>query len=100
MDCTWTAVHDHMPVGPTTLRVTGECQCPTQHTKAALTRKELQGINPKDLLLELNFKTPDKVDLPVVTACTATYEEETDFEYDTVTVLGEVGGTVKVQDVH
>jgi hypothetical protein len=52
------------------------------------------------LLLELIFITPDDVDLPVVTPCEATYEEKTDFEYDTVTVLGEVGGTVKVQDVH
>ena len=48
----WKAYHDHLPPGPATLRVTATCSCPPGRT-LELRRKEVQGINERDLLLEL-----------------------------------------------
>ncbi|HEX8645478.1 MAG TPA: hypothetical protein VF715_01165, partial [Thermoleophilaceae bacterium] len=85
----WMAVHDHMPPGPATLRVTASCTCPPGRT-LELRRKEPQGINPRDLLLELveieqegggygGGGSDETADLE--------YREDTDVEYDTVSIL-------------
>lgn len=97
----WYASHDHMPPGPATLRVTGECRFRTTGYRVTLRRREPQGINPKDLLLELIVEEPPPGSIvgQGFTTMEARYEEETDFEYDTVTILPD-GVTVSVEDVH
>lgn len=98
-DCQWVAIHDHMPGADNTLvlYVSGACTCPSPGYTLKLTRKEPQGINPKDLLLELTAEAPSGPVPDVLWPCTVEYREETSMEYDTVTTLGEGGATVKVE---
>jgi hypothetical protein len=71
--------------------------CPTPGYVLTLRYKEPQGINPKDLLLELVSELPIGGVPDVLWPCTVAYEQTTDMEYDTVTILGDGGGTVKVE---
>ena len=89
----WVAIHDHMP-GPGTrgLRVTGTCHAPTSGYSFDLRRRERQGANPKDLLLELDVEEPADVANPVMTDHPVEYFEETDVEYDTVSIVGVESG--------
>jgi hypothetical protein len=97
-DCDeWYAWHDRMPGGPATLIVTGKCTFPTEGYLAELRRHEPQGINPRDLLLDLEIREPKDPVLPVVTKVDLRYEEETDAEYDTATILGYA--SIRVQEV-
>jgi hypothetical protein len=98
-ECQWIAIHDHMPgtVPERILRVYGSCVCPTPGYVLTLRYKEPQGINPKDLLLELLSEPPTGGVPDVLWPCTVAYEQTTDMEYDTVTILGDGGGTVKVE---
>jgi hypothetical protein len=93
----WQAIHDHMPGKPVTLRVTGDCEVANTRYTLRLVRHEPQGINPKDLLLDL-LADSEAVGNDVITVRTPEYVEETEFEYDTVTVIGY--GTTEVQCVH
>lgn len=95
----WAAYHDHMPPGPMVLRVTGTCEFRTAGYEVALSRHEPQGINPSDLLLDLTIREPSGPVPEVITQVEARYEEVTDFEYETVTILP-IGTTIPVQDVH
>lgn len=93
----WHAIHDHMPGKPVTLRVTGECEVDNTRYDLRLVRREPQGINPKDLLLDLVTDEAD-VGNDIITTRNPEYVEETEFEYDTVTIVGYE--TEKVQCVH
>ena len=85
--CTgWTAFHDHMPGKRVTLRVSAECSVGQLGSTAVLTRHEPQGINPKDLLLDLKI-TPPEIGAPAMNTTSARFEEETEFEYETVSVI-------------
>lgn len=95
----WSAWHDRQPPGPRTLHVKGECEFPSAGYAVELRRREPQGINPKDLLLDRIVHEPSGPVSQVVTVVEARYEEETDFEYDTVTILPD-GMSVPVQEVH
>lgn len=95
----WSAWHDHQPPGPAVLRVKGDCEFPTAGYSVELRRREPQGINPKDLLLDRIIHEPSGPAADVLTTVEARYEEETDFEYDTVTVLPD-GVSMTVGDVH
>jgi hypothetical protein len=95
----WSAWHDHQPPGPPVLHVRGECEFPTAGYSVELRRREPQGINPKDLLLNRLVQEPSGPVAQVVTVVEARYREETDFEYDTVTIFPD-GVSVPVQDVH
>jgi hypothetical protein len=98
-DCNdWTAFHDHMPGKPQTLRVSGTCEMPTTGYEGKLRRIEPQGFNPKDLRLELMISDPSGGVSEVITPIQVTYEEQTDMEYDTVSIDGYA--TVEVQCVH
>lgn len=99
-DCRdWSALHDHQPPGPPTLHVRGECEFPSAGYAVELRRREPQGINPKALLLDRIVHEPSGPVSQVVTVVEARYKEETDFEYDTVTILPD-GMSVPVQEVH
>ena len=95
----WSAWHDHQPPGPPVLHVRGECEFPTAGYSVGLRRTEPQGINPKDLLLDLIVREPTGPAAEVITPLEARYSEETDVEYETVTILPD-GGTVPVREVH
>jgi hypothetical protein len=93
----WHAFHDQMPPGPATLRVTATCTCPPGRS-LDLRKKEPQGINPRDLLLEL-------VDIEQgggggdEETTELEYREDTDVEYDTVSVLPDGPSAIKVEIV-
>jgi hypothetical protein len=94
----WKAIHDQMPPGPATLRVTATCTCP-QGRALELRKKEPQGINPRDLLLDRIVTPPDGPVAQVVTEVDVRYSEETEFDYQTVTILPD-GPSIQVEDVH
>ena len=84
----WHASHDHMPGANRELRVTGIVHANTGGYGFKLCRKEPQGINPRDLLLDLEVSEPAG-DVPqVLTDYPVEYSETTDTEHDTVTVVG------------
>ena len=82
----WSAWHDHEPPGPPVLHVRGECEFPTA------------GFNPRDLLLDRIVHEPSGPVPQVVTVVEARYREETDFEFDTVTILPD-SVSLQVQEV-
>ena len=94
----WSAWHDHEPPGPPVLHVRGECEFPTAGFSVELRRREPQGFNPRDLLLDRIVREPSGPVAQVITVVRASYREETDFEFDTVTILPD-GVSVKVQEV-
>jgi hypothetical protein len=94
----WPAWHDHEPPDPPVLHVRGECEFPTAGFSVELRRRETQGINPRDLLLDRIVHEPSVPVAQAITLVEARYREETDFEFDTVTVLPG-GVSVKVQEV-
>jgi hypothetical protein len=73
--------------GPGVLVVDGWCTFPTAGFNMELRKVEPQGANPEDLLLERVVTVPEGYQPPVVRAIEAHYEEVTDFEYKTVTIL-------------
>jgi len=94
----WEAWHNRRPGAPPTLIVTGKCKFPDESYQAKLRRREPQGINPKDLLLEL-IVTEEPGWEEMEPTLEVRYEEQTDFEYDTVTILPDVV-TVPVKVAH
>jgi hypothetical protein len=94
----WSAWHNLEPGSPPTLIVVGQCTFPTAGYKVELRRHEPQGFNPKDLLLDLIVHEPTGPVPQVITTVEARYEEETDFEYDSVTILPE-GPSIRVEKV-
>jgi hypothetical protein len=93
----WHASHDHMPPGPKTLRVTGTCTFPTAGYAVKLRHHTPQGINPNDLLLDRIVLAPSGPVAQVITDVKVRYEEITDVEYTTVTILPG-GPSIPVRD--
>ncbi len=84
-DCRdWYAWLNRQPPGPHILYVTGECSVRETGWTVDLRRHEPPGFNPQDLLLDLVMHRSDSYE---TTDVSVRYEEETDFEYDTVTIL-------------
>jgi hypothetical protein len=95
----WHAVLDSMPPGQPTLRVTATGKCPRAGCEAKLVKKEPQGTNPADLLLELEETCEGDVGASVMTDIEVRYEEDAEpGQFTTVTILPE-GETVEVQEV-
>jgi hypothetical protein len=95
----WHAAHDHQPLGLAVLRVIGTCQFDTAGWSVELRRHEPQGIDPRDLLLDRVVHEPQGLVAEVITDIEVRYEEPTDFEYQTVTILPD-GVSIPVEDVH
>ena len=91
----WTAVHGHEPPGPSVLWVHGSCRFETAGYSVELRRREPQGINPRDLLLDRIVHPPTGLAAQVITEVEVSYSEETEFDYQTVTILPE-GPTITV----
>jgi hypothetical protein len=101
----WRAWYDYETPDPATLIVTGKCEVPRSNYWVRLRRREQQGDNAKNLLLEriVELGAADGWAVgehgePLVTTVTARYKEKTDSQYDTVTILPE-DVTVQVADV-
>jgi len=95
----WAAVHDHLPPGPPTLRVHGKCTFPSAGYVVELRRREPPGADPRNLLLEKVVREPTDPVTEAVTVVKVNYDEETDVEYDTVTILPE-GIAIPVRDIY
>jgi hypothetical protein len=96
--CRWSAVHDFMPPTPARLRVNGTCEMPTPGYTVTLSRASPQGINPRILLLHLHIEPPTGMVIQVITPTPVSYEEQTDFHYESVSII-EAGVTISVQEV-
>jgi hypothetical protein len=79
-----------------TLMVVGWCTFPSSGWSMELRHAEPQGANPKDLLLERVVGLQEGYQANVLKAIEVEYEEKTDIEYDTVTIVPD-GPTVEVQ---
>ncbi|MFN2503363.1 MAG: hypothetical protein ABR540_03865 [Acidimicrobiales bacterium] len=93
--CVFTAVLTRELPGPGVLRVEGECTLDSTGYEVCLVRHEPQGINPQDLLLDLQV-TPPEFSGPAFTTYPVSYEEETTVYFETVTILPD-GPSVEVQ---
>lgn len=83
-------------VPPGVLTVEGECTLGSTGYTVELVRHEPQGINPRDLLLDLVVTPPDDIVAPVLTKYPVRYEEQTRVYFETVTILPD-GPSVVVQ---
>jgi hypothetical protein len=90
------AMHNHQHSGSQVLYVVGRCVFPTAGYWVELRRHKPQGSDSKDLLLELVVHVTDAP--REMTVVEASYSEETDFQYDTVTILPD-DVSVRVQEV-
>jgi hypothetical protein len=84
--------------GPATLYVRGECRFPSARYSVELRPRRPQGFNPADLLLERIVHEPSGSAADVIATIAVEYQENTDFEYETATILPE-NATVKVQKI-
>jgi hypothetical protein len=91
----WKAWLDRMPGTQASMHVTGRCEFPSGGYRVRLERHEPQGINPRDLLLDLLIAEPTGPVTQVVTEEEVRYDQQTDLDYDSVTILPD-GPTVKV----
>jgi hypothetical protein len=83
----WTAVRSQDSSGTFILTVRGPCTFNTAGYSVELGRREPQGFNPKDLLLDRVVHPPTGPVAEVITEVEVSYSEEIDLEYETVTVL-------------
>jgi len=93
----WEAIQDHMPPGPSTLRVTGTIHAGRGGYEFKLRPSEPQGTNPKDLRMEVDVKEPE-VGPTVETDYPIAWREDVDVHYDTVTIAG-VDESIRVEHV-
>jgi hypothetical protein len=94
----WRAWHVRESSGPATLFVRGECRFPSAGYSVELRPRVPQGFNPADLLLERIVHEPSGSAADVITTIAVEYQEKTDFEYETLTILP-INVTVAVQKV-
>jgi hypothetical protein len=92
----WYASHDHMPPGPKTLHVSGECEFPTPGYTVELNPAVPQGINPKIYILVKTVHKPKGPEPDVLTTVQVRYNEQTDTEYDQVQIEPD-GVLIKVE---
>lgn len=83
--------------GPGVVVVDGWCTFPTAGWQMELRKAEPQGINPEDLILERVVTVPEGYQPAVIRAIEVHWEEATDFEYKTVTIVPD-GPTLEVVD--
>jgi len=84
------------PPGVGKLMVRGWCTFPSSGWRMELRRKEPQGSNPGDLLLERVVDHKEGHPAGIVKAIEVEYEEETETPFDTVTILPD-GPTIEVE---
>jgi hypothetical protein len=99
-DCRdWRAWLDREPPDPPRLHVAGTCTLPTPGYSVELRRHAPQGINPKDLLLDKVIHEPTGVNPQVLTDVAVSYAEQTESEFETVTILPD-GPSLRIRPVN
>lgn len=83
----FTAHHDRMPGSPAKLIVEGSCTVPSGGYTLELVRHEPQGFNHTDLLLLVVATAPEGPATGAQETIRVRYEEETDVDYATVSIL-------------
>jgi hypothetical protein len=83
--------------GPNVLVVDGWCTFPSAGWMTELQKMEPQGSNPKDLLLKRVVTVPEGYQPPVVRGIEVHFEEVTEVDYETVTIVPD-GLTIEVID--
>jgi hypothetical protein len=78
------------------LMVRGWCTFPSSGWSMELRHADPQGANPKDLLLERVVALQAGIQADVLRVIEVEYDETTDVEYDTVTILPD-GPTIEVE---
>jgi hypothetical protein len=83
----WSAEHFRRPPHSLFL-VRGKCEFPTTGYSVELRRSEPQGTYPGELSLDLVIQVPKPTDpvQEVITTVIAEYQEETETDYDAVTI--------------
>jgi hypothetical protein len=94
----WYAYHDFMPGSPPALHVGATCTAPTNGYHFSLVRQAPQGIDPKDLLLRLVVEEAEFAN-EVVTIHETHYREDTDMQYDSVSILPDGPTGLEIQIV-
>jgi hypothetical protein len=93
----WTATRRQEPGGASVLRVHGVCAFPTLGYSVELRRHEPPGTNPFDLVLDRIVHPPTGLVPQVVTEVEAAYNEVSEVDYRTVTILPD-GPSVRVEN--
>jgi hypothetical protein len=94
----WSAWVDFQAPGPRSLHVQGVVSAPTPGYQAVFTVASPQGINPRDLILDLNLKELSGVWPQVVTPIPAVYEDANyNGDHDTVLVRFPDGAAIQLE---
>lgn len=98
----WYAWLNLMPPGPPSLHVIGLVLAPTPGYEARMKPATPQGINPKQLILDLELVPLPGVWPDVLTWISARYDQENSPDYDDVAIRcgGEILAVVPVEEVH
>jgi hypothetical protein len=93
----WYAWVNAMPPGPHSFHVTGVVYAPTPGYEASLTPASPQGINPRDLILDLNLRPLPGIWPQVVTPISVRYDiADYSGNYDSVLVREPDGDAVQI----
>jgi hypothetical protein len=93
----WYAWVNAMPPGPHSFHVTGVVYAPTPGHEASLTMASPQGINPRDLILDLQLKTLSGMWPEVVTPISVRYDiPDYSGNYESVLIREPDGDAVQI----
>lgn len=92
----WYAWLDKMPPGPASLHVQGTVQLPTPGFEVRLVPASPQGINPRQLILDLLVTELPGVWPQIVTSVSVRYDQKPAIDYDTVFIREPDGDTVLI----
>ena len=92
----WYAWLDKMPIGPTSLHVQGTVQLPTPGFEVRLVSASPQGINPRQLILDLLVTELPGVWPQIVTSVSVRYDQSQSIDYETVLIREPDGDTVLI----
>jgi hypothetical protein len=95
---TWSATLDMMPPQPNTLRVAGICACPTGGFKARLAKAQPQGVNARELILNLIVDAPSGIVNQMITDYPVEYTEHS-ADYDAVRIMP-CNISINIETVH
>jgi hypothetical protein len=92
----WYAWLNKMPPGPASLHVHGVVQLPTPGYDVRLVSASPQGINPRQLILDLLVTARPGTWPAIVTSVSVRYDQSPAIDYDSVFIREPDGGTVVV----
>ena len=82
----WYAWHNRQPGSPQKLHLIGVLMMPTSGFTYTIKEAAPQGINPRQLILELELKRPEGMQIQVITPLPVNWEKQTDAHYDSILI--------------